>query len=193
MFDIKHRSAIYRNNTLILLSFGCLLFLAGCRGMTTSIHVYDGPPLSQDKIGKVAVEEREQTFADKVFSTYPSYILIVAVDDKNPEDFGQGKIVVPEEVFVLPGPHTFGIKFSGPGGTTAGVIPALLVRAAQEYKYGPFGTALQFNTDAGREYKIHFNEKTEAWKGVVDVKYWVEDVNSGQIILGEKPPAPSPK
>ncbi len=193
MFAIKARSAIYRNNVLILLFLDCLLFLAGCRGVTTSVHVYDGEALAGDKIAKVTVEQREQTFSDKIFSFYPSRIFIMAVDDKNLEDFGQGKTVVAKEVFVLPGPHTFGIKFSGPGGTPAGVIPALLVYAAKEYKYGPFGTALRFNTDAGRKYEIHFNEKTEAWKGIVDVKYWVEDVNSGQIILGVKPPASSPK
>jgi hypothetical protein len=186
MIEIKHiLPAVYRNCILTLTYFGCLLTFTGCHAIT-SVHLYEGPHLPQNQIAKVTVEVREQTGLDKLMSSYPSSIQIKTVDGKKPEDFEKG-YVVPREVFVLPGPHTFGIKFWGPHSTTSGAIPALIIYSAEEHKYGPFGTKLEFNTEAGHEYKIRFKEITKPWKGIVDVKYWVEDVNSGQVVLGEKP------
>lgn len=175
----------------VILSFVCFTFLiivSGCQTCTTTVHAYDGEFLLGDQTARVTYEERERTGWDKLLSTHPSLIVIVTVDNKNFRDYVEGCIHIPKEIFVLPGPHSFGIRFRGPGGAQAGLIPALIAESAFEMKYGPLGTELEFNTEAGHEYKIRFKEKTEPWKGITSVKYWVEDVDSGEIVFGEKPP-----
>jgi hypothetical protein len=164
----------------------------GCqRQVTTKVHMYEGPQLLDDQVAKLTCENREQTFWEVLFTFYPSSIHIKTVDGKDYEDFGEGT-VIPLEVFVLPGPHTFGIKFSGPRSLQAGAIPALIAHSAYELKYGPLGTELEFDTKAGHEYSIRFKEKMEQWKGITSVAYWVEDVNTGEIVAGEKPPELEP-
>ena len=193
MVNTKRLSAAVRNIISNLICFCFLFAFTGCK-MITSVHIYDGPPLSVDKIAKITVEDRKATGMDKLMSCYPSPILVVAVDDKDTKKYAKEEgYVIPLEVFVLPGLHTFGVKFYGPSCGTSGAIPALAVALAKEHKYGPLGTSLQFNTESGREYRIRFKEREKPWKGIVDVNYWVEDVNSGQVILGEIPPPPPPK
>ncbi len=193
MADTKHLSLAGRNIISGLICFCFLIAFTGCK-VTTSAHIYDGPPLPGDKIAKITVEKREATGMDKFMSCSPSSIMVVDVDGKDPTKYGKEEgTVIPLEVFVLPGLHTFGVKFYGPSCGTSGAIPALAVALAAEHKYGPLGTSLQFNTEAGREYKIRFKEIEKPWKGIVDVNYWVEDVNAGQVILGKVPPPPPPK
>ena len=123
---------------------------------------------------------------DAIFSCHPSSIQIATVDGREPKEFVEGLYVV-LEAYVLPGPHDLGIRFHGPGGTTSGAIPALIVGMAEKAKYGPLGKELHFEAEAGHEYKICFKEHTEPWKGIVSVDYWIEDVSTGAVVMGQKP------
>lgn len=185
---VKQFSLMYCNWLLILVCLFVLVVLGGCQ-IQTVVHFYDEPVLSPEQLAKVVPERREQSTAEKIFSCYPSHINIETVDGKKPQDFVKGPVVV-FEAYVLPGAHDFGIRFRGPGGSTAGAIPALLVAGVEEMKYGPFGRELHFDAQAGHEYMIHFKETSKAWKGIVAVDYWIEDVNSGEVVMGEKPAEP---
>lgn len=173
------------NLVSLLMCFVFLFFLTGCQ-IATSVHLYEGDPLPKDQTARVEIELRERSTLDTIFSCNPSSIQIQHVDGLKPKDFVDGPMVA-WEVFVLPGPHTFGIKFRGPNATQAGAIPALIAMGAEELKYGPLGTEITFDAQAGHSYLIRFLEKTEPWKGIVAVAYWVEDINDQVPIMGEKP------
>jgi hypothetical protein len=188
MVGMKRLRTICCGGTVSLVMLGGLFLFSGCHGIVTNVHCYDGPKLAKENISKVVVEEKEP---ESCWDTRYS-IIFQAVDGNDPEHFG-GWPTVACEVYVLPGPHTFGIKFLGGGSSGAGgAIGGLMEGLAKDLKYGPLGAELKFDTEAGREYMVHFKETTKPWRGVVEVKYWVEDVNSGKIIVGEKPTEADP-
>ena len=190
MVKIRNFLSAYRKVILSLICFCGLAFFSGCQQSIFTIHTYDGEHLSEDKLAKITKEKREQTGWEKLLSIYPCSIGIKTFDNKNPRDYQKGFMVFAETLMVLPGTHTYGITFAGPGSVQAGLIPGLIAGVAEEMKYGRLGTEFTFNSEAGHEYIIRFKEETKPWKGVVSVSYWVEDVNSGEILVGEKPSEP---
>lgn len=187
LVEIRCVPKVYRSIILSLICCCCLMILSGCGPSFYTVHAYDGDHLSENKLAKIIMEKRDRTGWDKLFSAHPSSISMAAFDNKNPEDYEEGYVFL-EELMVLPGTHTYGITFKGPHATQAGIIPALIAAGMEGMKYGPLGTELTFESDAGHEYIIRFKEEIEFWKGVVSVSYWVEDVNSGEVVVGERPP-----
>lgn len=185
MVTIRNFFLAYRTVILSFVSIVFLVIVSGCQS-TTTVHAYDGEPLLKEQIARITWEEREETFWHKVTSSYPCFIVVIEVDGKHFRDYVEGCIHVPEEVFVLPGYHTFGTKFGGSGAMQSGLIPALIIKSIEEKKYGPLGCELEFDVEAGHEYIIRFKEEEKPWKGIVSVAYWVEDVGTGEVITSMK-------
>jgi hypothetical protein len=199
MIAIERIFAAFRKSIFNLACCGFLLILLGCQH-TYQVHVYQGPHLSEDKLAKVTLEVRKQTFFETFATGGPYTISFETIDYHDPKKYGEG-VVIPKDVYVLPGSHRFRIIFRGPGvysgggdtsgGAAAGLVVGAMVGLAdvmrEEFIYDHFNTVLRFEAAANHKYLIRFKETTKPWKGVVDVKYWVEDVNSCNIVLGEKP------
>ena len=159
--------------------------LLGCAGgnPVTCVKLYDQERFTGDEISRVYVHKNKQSLMDKLFSCYPSSILITKVDGNDLLDMeadGDGYII-PEAVLLPMGKHTFHIRY-WPRHGNSGLI-GHVIHTNTSSKLSP---SIVFDVESGHEYMIGFKEKYNPVLGVMswidDVDYWVEDTQSGERI-----------
>lgn len=186
IIEVQFSPKVCRSVILGLFCFCSLLLFSGCQ-RTNTIHVYEGEHFLEEQLASVTCEQKKQRTLNEFFSPVPGAICIAKVDNKRPFDYVEGFLEVPYKLLVLPGSHTYGLRFNVPGAPQVGIIPALIAGAGQKMQYGKFGTELDFVAEVGHEYVVKFKDERGSWKGVVSVSYWVEDVDSGEVVYGDKP------
>ncbi len=148
----------------------CALALFGCGTM----KAYDGPEKPESEVAVVLRYERHDYYPFSVWGILPvpvptakHHTIVMKVD----ETAVSGVI---EQIVVAPGRHSVSIAYSqeipicGYGG-------CIITHSSE--------SSITFMAEAGHKYRIPAEQRDErTW-------IWVEDIKTGTVVAGEKPPA----